>query len=1056
MFKDKFLKFLKNITFILLFFVIALSQTLYSQLYNYKQYTVEDGFPQSNADDIFQDKDGYIWFATQNGAARFDGFNYFLIDKYRGINTNYITDINQDSKGNFWFSTKNGISEFRKDTVINYTVKTGLSSDIVRESFELPDGQILALTKNGTDIIYKGKIRKLKLKDIPVKFLKRKSGEILALSCTAIYTFSNNKLQKINYNYSFTVSNFYDIVETSDSSLWVSSDKGIFKIKDKKVIKHLTKENGLPDNKINCLLVDSENNLWYASEEKGCGKYFKGSFYNFTAENGMPNTSVLSLFEDREKNIWIGGRNGATMINPRIPFVQFLNISPYKSKIVMGITSDKNDNLWFCTYGSGLVRYNGKSFTNFNKNNGAFDNHFFDAETDTNGNLWFASSNSGIIFYDYKHFKKIIEIDNKKISSRVLTIFKDSYNNLWFGTNGEGFFKYDGKKLSRIKNMPALNILAINEDNNGNLWFGTINEGLYKFDSKQFIKIDSISKISPGIVRAITKINGTMWFGTSSDGIYSIKEEKGNYIQQYINKSNGLNSDNIYLLFTDKKNNLWVGTEKGVDKLIFDKNGNIRKIETYTKNEGFLGTETDLNGAFQDKNGDIWFGTVNGVLKYLPNIKKKNTVNPPVYLKNIKLNFRNTDLSDYCDSLSSEGLPVNLQLPYNLNHLTFEYIALCYSNPEKVKYKYRLIGEDKNWSPELSDRKVIFSNIEPGEYTFEVKAANDSGVLSKNSVRFSFIIKPPVWEQLWFKTIGLFLFLLIIYLIIDYRVRSLKRAKNELAKKVYERTIELKEQKEKIENINLKITDSINYAGKIQTAMMPANEMFKSNFSDSFVLYKPRDIVSGDFYWAKEIQRGYDSYTIIVAADSTGHGIPGALVSMLGMSLLNEIVRNEEIQKANSVLEKLRKEIKSSLNQKDDFDDRTEGFDMVVLIINKHTKELQYAGANNPLYIIRNNNLIVLEPTFNPVGIFLKEIPFKNNTFQLQPNDVIYLFSDGFEDQFNGKTGEKYKIKRFRELLLSIYKEDCDKQKQILEDEFYKWKGDYNQIDDVLVMGLKV
>jgi len=564
--------------------LFALSQSIFAQLYNYKQYSVADGFPQSNADDIFQDKDGYIWFATQNGAARFDGFNYFLADKYKGLNTNYVTHINQDSKGNFWFSTKNGISKYnKKDTVINYTTENGLSSNVVRNSFEMPDGKILALTKNGTDLIYKNKITQLKLKDIPVKFLKRKSGDIIALCNSSLYTFSDYHLTKIHFDYSFPSTRFYDIVEDKDSAIWISSNKGIFKIINYKVVQHLTEKDGLSDDKINCLLIDSKNNLWYASEEKGCGKYFNGKFYNLTAEAGMPNTSVLSLFEDREKNIWIGGRNGATMINPRIPFVQFLNISPYKSKIVMGITSDKDNNLWFCTYGSGLVKYNGKKFIGFNKNNGAFDNHFFDAETDENGNLWFASSNSGLVYYRHKHFHKITQIENKKIKSRVLTIFKDSKNNLWFGTNGEGLIKYDGKKFFRIKNMPASNILAINEDNEGNIWFGTINEGLYKFDGKNFLNIDSTSKISSGIVRAITKVNKMMWFGTSSEGIYSLKKENGRYIQHYLNKSAGLNSDNIYFLFTDRQNNLWVGTEKGVDKINFNKNDSIINIKTYTK-----------------------------------------------------------------------------------------------------------------------------------------------------------------------------------------------------------------------------------------------------------------------------------------------------------------------------------------------------------------------------------------------------------------------------------------------------------------------------------------
>ncbi len=1025
-------------------------------MYNYKHYTVADGFPQSNADDIFQDKDGYIWFATQNGAARFDGFNYFIVDKYKGLRSNNVVDINQDSKGNFWFSTKGGLTKYTGDSCINFTVEDGLSSNIVRNTFELPDGRILINTNFGTDIYENNKIRSLQLKDIPELFIKRKNGEIWCVSKTNVYKFADDTLQNVNYNK--LEGNLYCITEDLDSALWISSDNGIFKIKNNEFI-HLTDKNGLSDNKIKNLLIDSENNLWYASEQTGCGKYFNGKFYNLTIETGMTNTAVLSLFEDNEKDIWIGGRNGATMINPRIPFVQFENVSPFKSEIVMGITDDSKGNLWFCTYGSGLSKYDGEKFTNYSKNNGAFDNHFFDAETDAEGKLWIATGNSGIITYDKTGFKKINEVNGTKIKTRVLTIFKDSKKRLWFGTNGEGIIVYENGKLNRFKSNTGFsikNILAINEDNSGNIWFGTVNEGLYKFNEKNLIRIDNDSTVSGGIIRAIANVNGKLWFGTASEGIYTLNNVNGTTKQKFINKSKGLNSDNIYLLFADSNNNLWCGTEKGVDKITFKKDGEILNIKNYTKDEGFLGVETDLNGAYEDKNGNIWFGTINGAVKYIGDADKKNEAAPKLYLKDIKLNFKSCDWSDYCDSVPADNLPVNLILPYNKNHLTFEFIGLCFSNPQKVKYKYRLLGQNDEWSPEVSDRKAVFSNIAPGSYTFEVKASNDDGFWTENSVNFSFEIKPPVWKMLWFRTLGLLFLIVILFIFMEYRSRSLKKTKNKLEKEVQKRTSELKTQKEKVEQINLKITDSIDYARKIQSAMMPAKDFFENNFSENFILYKPRDIVSGDFYWAKEIRRGYDSYIAVVVADSTGHGIPGALVSMLGMSLLNEVVRKEDIQRANTVLEELRKEIKSSLGQKGDFDDQTEGIDMAVIVINKHTKELQYSGANNPLYIIRNGELIILNPTINPVGIFLKELPFKNQIFQLQKGDLLYLFSDGFEDQFNGKTGEKFKIKRFRELLISISNETCEKQKQLLEDTFYSWKGSYEQIDDVLIVGLRV
>ncbi|NPA68572.1 MAG: SpoIIE family protein phosphatase, partial [Chlorobi bacterium] len=484
--------------------------------------------------------------------------------------------------------------------------------------------------------------------------------------------------------------------------------------------------------------------------------------------------------------------------------------------------------------------------------------------------------------------------------------------------------------------------------------------------------------------------------------------------------------------------------------------GTLISVKNYTKSEGFLGVETDLNGVFEDRYGNIWFGTVNGIIKYNPLAEKKNLVKPAVYIKNIRLFFKDFDKKLYSDSVDDNNMPLNLVLPWNKNHITFDFIGLCYSNPEKVRYKYRLKGQNNEWSPPAADRKAVFTNIAPGKYTFEVTASNDDGLWADTPAVFTFTIEPPIWGRLWFKIGGAVLLFVLILILAEYRNRALKNAKNKLEKTVEERTSELKLQKEQLQKNNIRITDSINYAGKIQKALMPSHKFFRKRFPESFVVYKPKDIVSGDFYWAKEIRRGYDSYTVIVAADSTGHGIPGALVSMLGMSLLNEIVRKEEIKTANSILEELRKELKSSLNQKNDSGDRTEGIDMAVIMINDKTREMQYSGANSPLYVIRNGELILFEPTVNPVGVFLKELPFKNHLFQLMPGDMLYLFSDGFEDQFNGKTGEKFKLKRFRELLLKIYKKSCIRQKQILEKIFEDWKGDCEQIDDVLILGLRI
>ena len=287
-----------------------------------------------------------------------------------------------------------------------------------------------------------------------------------------------------------------------------------------------------------------------------------------------------------------------------------------------------------------------------------------------------------------------------------------------------------------------------------------------------------------------------------------------------------------------------------------------------------------------------------------------------------------------------------------------------------------------------------------------------------------------------------------IFMSIYQKTHNKLEEKNEL---LHNKNEEIYLQKQIIEKSHKYITDSINYAKKIQNAIFPSLDLFKNNLSDYFIIFKPLNVVSGDFYWATKI----NDYFIFVAADCTGHGVPGAFVSMLGISFLKEIVnRNDNIQ-AGKTLDTLREEIKNSLNQNHK-NERQEGMDIAFCALNTKNNILQFAGANNPLYLFRNNELIEYKADRQPIGLYRKERPFKNHEIQLEKNDQLYIFSDGFIDQFGGDKNKKFMKKNFKNLLTEIQNENMDIQNKILEDEFKKWKGTINQIDDVLVIGVKI
>jgi len=263
---------------------------------------------------------------------------------------------------------------------------------------------------------------------------------------------------------------------------------------------------------------------------------------------------------------------------------------------------------------------------------------------------------------------------------------------------------------------------------------------------------------------------------------------------------------------------------------------------------------------------------------------------------------------------------------------------------------------------------------------------------------------------------------------------------------------EIEMQQQTLLKINADVKASINYAERIQRSMLPEEPRLQEYFSDFFIYFKPRDIVSGDFYWFRSIQ----NYLVIAAADCTGHGVPGAFMSMLGMSLLNEIINDMPIDSPNIILDKIRKKIKSALKQKGTLGEMRDGMDMALCVINTETHHLQFAGAHNPLYIIRNNELIHFKGDPQPLAIYEREREFTLNSIDLQPNDCFYLFTDGYADQFGGTEGKKFMSKNFKDLILKIHKQPMKMQKLELEKNYKEWRNNMEQMDDLLVMGFRL
>ena len=325
--------------------------------------------------------------------------------------------------------------------------------------------------------------------------------------------------------------------------------------------------------------------------------------------------------------------------------------------------------------------------------------------------------------------------------------------------------------------------------------------------------------------------------------------------------------------------------------------------------------------------------------------------------------------------------------------------------------------------------------------------------------------------------------LMLILSFIFYRNYKQKTKANELLREQKHEIETQKEETEKQRDIILQqkeeMTDSIIYAKNIQRAVMPSDEFMKDMLPDYFMLFRPKDIVSGDFYWMKKIK----NFLVIAIADCTGHGVPGAFMSMLGSLFLNESVTSRSLDAPGLILDKLREKIKKSLHQSGKEGEAKDGMDMTLFIIDTETLEMQFSGAFNPVYVIRENisqelidetekvkgmayykskivdtnaGVIELKGDRQPIAIYTYEKPFNSYTIQLQKGDRVYSLSDGYPDQFGGEKGKKYKTRTLKDYLLTHYKEDMNKQESLLNQNFDTWKGELDQIDDVILFGLNV
>lgn len=1069
----------------------------------------EQGLSQLYVTAILQDSKGFIWFGTLDGVNKYDGYKFTsyrsnAADK-NSISSNHINEIIEDSKGNIWIATSKGLNKFNREKenftryLPNKTDPHAISSGSVISIVEDAQGNLwVGCSGDGKA---KGGLNLYEPKKNQFTFYGSKSSDALESFVTTdllIDSYQNlwishqngldvfdlrNKIFTDHYEHvttdkgSLAATNVKSIYLDSNDNLWVATrtaglDKFDYSTKTFLHYRHKAGDaNSLPSDAVLSVAEDNLKNLWIGTENSGLSilnpntMKFDNHLNDPNDDASLHNNFIQKICRDAKGGMWLGTAGGVDFFNPDNNIFTHYRRSTggLNCSLIFCIREDSKGNLLIATDGGGLNIYD-KSADEFtylkhqpgNKNSICGDNVITVLE-DSYQNLWIGTWNDGITVYNkekntYKHYKHDPYDPRSLGGIHPWVMYEDSKKNVWIGTFGGGLSLYDRDTDSFIrfqwdsKNPNAISSNAISsifEDSKGSLWIGTLTGGLCVIDRnthtfKTFLHDSTRNSISDNEVNNIYEDSiGNFWIGTNA-GLNHFDRRSG--IFTHFTEKDGFENNGIKAILPDTKGNLWVSTNSGISRF----NVKTKEIKNFRIS---INWESLTHSALKTSNGEIYFGGLDGLIKFFPDSVKDIAYDPPIVFTSFEI-FNNivpiaSDAHPDSPLKKSITETKEITISYKESVISFEFASLNYTDEQKKQYSYTLEGFDKDWNNIGVQRTATYTNLDPGEYILKVRGMNNEGQWSAHTAELKLIITPPFWRTWWFRTLAAALSAGIAFGWYRYRFNSINRQKRELEKQVKKHTSELEE-------LYTEVKDSIKAAQVIQQSILPASSVIRNHLPEYFILNRAKDVVSGDFYWFGEVE----GQVIVAVADCTGHGVSGAFMTINGYHLLNKVIYSNREMVAAKILDSLNQNIIEGLHS----EDHLNGMDIGLCVINKKAMTLQYAGAIVPLYIVRGKELIQVKGDPFNVGLVIagRIGKFTNHTIQIFKGDMIYMFSDGYADQIGGIEDEKFSYRRFRELLMDISVQDADNQLKHLERSITEWKGNHKQLDDILVLGFRI